>query len=187
MRGPAHILFRLSILAAALALAGAGCGGTNQSAEEQWANDVCTPMLNWNQQINQLYSDAKSAVSSPQPGTIDSLRTDAQKAVTATNQLKTDLGNLPPAPGESGQTAKDMLTSFASQMGQTVTALKSSVGGLSSSSTASQAATALAVAAGQLSTLTTQVKSTLSSVEQTSSKLRSGFEKASACKELKSS
>jgi hypothetical protein len=187
VRGPAHILFPLSILTAALAFAVAGCGGTNQSAEEQWANDVCTPVLNWNKQIKQLASDAKSEVSSPQAGTIDTLKTDAQKAVTTTNQLKTDLGNLPPAPGESGQTAKETLTSFAAQMSQVVTALKSNIGALSSSSSASQAATVLAGAAGQISTLTTQAKSTLSSVKQTSSKLKSGFEKASACKELKSS
>jgi pyruvate/2-oxoacid:ferredoxin oxidoreductase beta subunit len=42
-------------------------------------------------------------------------------------------------------------------------------------------------AAGQISTLSTQAKSTLSAVEQTSSKLKSGFEKANAYKELKSS
>lgn len=186
MKGPGRILLPVSILVAALAFTAAGCGG-GSSAEEDWANDVCTPVQDWSKQINQLINDAKTAVSSPDATTIDRLKTDAQKAVTATNELGSDLRSLPPAPGENGQTAKQTLTSFGDQMRQTVTALTKSVSALSSSSSASQAATALATAAGQVSTLTSQAKSTVDAVGQTSSKLKSGFDDASSCKDLRSS
>jgi hypothetical protein len=183
MRG--RFLLPLSALTLVLAFLAAGCGG-GQSAEEKWANDVCTPINDWNKQIRELINDAKSAVSSPDASTIERLRTDAQKAVSATNTLKSDLRDLPPAPGENGQTARQNFTSFANQVSQTVDQLKTTVSNLSASSNLTQAATALSSAAGQLSTFSTQAKSAVSSAEQTSSKLRSGFEDADSCKDLRS-
>jgi nitrate/nitrite-specific signal transduction histidine kinase len=182
---PVRILLPAALLLAVLAFVVAGCGG-GQSAEEKWADDVCTPVQNWQTQINQLVDDAKAAVSSPDASTISTLKTDAQKAVSATDKLRSDLRDLPPAPGENGQTARETVTSFANQMSQTVSALKSSVSKLSSSTSASQAASVLSGAAGQISTLTTQAKSAVNSVEQLSSKLKSGFEDADSCKDLRS-
>jgi nitrate/nitrite-specific signal transduction histidine kinase len=182
---PVRILLPASILTAALALVAAGCGG-GKSAEEQWAEDVCTPIQNWSDQISQLIDDAKAALSSPSGSTIEQLSTDAQKAATATNSMRNDLRDLPPAPGENGQTARETLTSFANQMSQTVSALKESVAKLTSSTSVSQATIVLSSAAGQVSTLTTQAKSAVSTVEQMSSKLRSGFEDADSCKDLRS-
>ena len=180
-----RILLPVSVLTLVLAFLAAGCGG-GQSAEEKWANDVCTPINDWNTQIRQLINSAKSAVSSPDASTIDKLKSDAQKAVSATNTLKSDLQNLPPAPGANGETARANFTSFANQVSQTVNMLNTSVSNLSSSTNLSQAATALSSAAGQLSTFTTQAKSAVSSAEQTSSKLKSGFEDADSCKDLRS-
>jgi gas vesicle protein len=185
MRGPGRILLPVSLLVAALAFAAAGCGG-GKSAEEKWAEDVCTPIQTWNEQIKQLVDNARSAVSSPDATTIDRLKADAQKAASATNTLKGDLQDLPPAPGDNGQTARQTITSFANQMSQTVSSLRSSVNSVASSSSASEAATALSSAAGQISTLTTQGKNAVNSVEQMSSKLKSGFEDADACKDLRS-
>jgi gas vesicle protein len=182
MRG--RLLLPLSALTLVLAFLAAGCGG-GQSAEEKWANDVCTPINDWNKQIRELINDAKSAVSSPDASTIERLRTDAQKAVSSTNTLKSDLQDLPPAPGANGQTARQNFTSFANQVSQTVDQLKTTVSTLSSSNL-TQAATVLSSAAGQLSTFSTQAKSAVSSAEQTSSKLRSGFEDADSCKDLRS-
>ena len=182
MRG--RILLPVSVLTIVLAFLAAGCGG-GQSAEEKWANDACTPINDWTTQITQLINDAKSAVSSPDATTIETLKTDAQKAVSATKTMKTDLQDLPPAPGANGQTARENFTSFANQVSHTVDMLKTTVSNLSSSNL-TQAATVLSSAAGQLSTFTTQAKSAVSSAEQTSSKLKSGFEDADSCKDLRS-
>jgi methyl-accepting chemotaxis protein len=180
-----RILLPVAVLTIVLAFLAAGCGG-GQSAEEKWANDVCTPINDWNTQIRQLINDAKSAVSSPDATTIDRLKTDAQKARDATDKLKSDLQSLPPAPGANGETARQNFTSFADQVSKTVDQLKTAVNNLSSSSNLSQAATVLAGAAGQLSTFSTQAKSAVSSAQETSSKLRSGFDKADSCKDLRS-
>jgi outer membrane murein-binding lipoprotein Lpp len=185
MRGRNRILLHVSMLIVVLALAAAGCGG-GKSAEEEWADEVCTQVQTWNKQIRQLADDAKSAASSPDATTIDRLKTEAQEAVTATDKLRTDLQDLPPAPGENGQTARETITSFANQTSQTVSALKTSVSRLPSSSNASQAATALAATAGHISILTAQAKSAVSTLEQMSSELKSGFEDADSCEDLRS-
>jgi uncharacterized phage infection (PIP) family protein YhgE len=176
----------LTVLVAALALVAAGCG-SSQSAEEKWANDVCTPIASWQKQINQVVNAAKSAVTSPQAGTLDTLKSEAKKAVTATDQMKSDLKGLPPAPGANGQAARETVTTFASQMSQIVDTLQSSVSSLSSSLSASEAVAALKNAAAQISPLLTQAKSTVSSLQQTSSKLKSGFQDAGSCKDLRGS
>ena len=177
----------LALLVAGLAFAAAGCGGSSQSAEEQWANDVCSPIASWQKQIKQLVSDAKSAVTSPQAGTLDTLKSDAEKAVTATDQMKSDLKALPPAPGANGESAKETVTTFASQMTQAVDTVQSSVSTLSSSSSVTEAANALKNAATQISPLLTQAKGTVDSLQQTSGKLKSGFQDASSCKDLRGS
>ena len=60
-------LLRLAPLAtvtALLAVAAAGCGGS-ESAQEKWANDVCSPLVDWSKQMKTLANDAKSTIQSP--------------------------------------------------------------------------------------------------------------------------
>jgi hypothetical protein len=179
-------LVPVALLTVALAVAAAGCGNS-ESAQEKWANDVCTPIGNWQDQMKQLVNDAKSAVQSPSASTVSTLQSDAKQAESATKDLKTNLQNVGPAPGDNGQTAEQTLNSFASTMSKTISALKSAVDGLSTSTSVSQAATALSSSASQLSGLATQTQTALNSVQQTSSELKSGFQDASACKDLKKS
>lgn len=183
MRPAALTVFPVAGFVAVLALLASGCG-SSQSAEEKWANQVCGPIVTWQKQIKQLVSDAKSAVTSPSSGTIDTLKSDAQQAVDATSTMKSDLQSVGPAPGSDGQTAKQTVTTFTSQMTQIVDSLKSNLSGVSSSTSASQALTSLQAASAQISPLLTQAKSTVSSLEQTSSDLKSGFQDASSCDSL---
>ena len=180
-------LVPVSVLTIALAVTAAGCGSSGQSAQEKWANDVCTQIGNWQKQMTDLVNGAKSAVQSPSAGTISTLQSDAKQAANATKDLETNLKNVGPAPGSNGQTAEQTLNSFASSMSKTINGLKSTVDSLSSSGSISQAATQLSSSAGQLSSLTSQTQTALNSVKQTSSDLEKGFENASACKNLKKS
>ena len=52
-------------LVASLAFVAAGCGGSSESAQEKWANDVCSPFVDWSNTMKQLANDAKSAIQSP--------------------------------------------------------------------------------------------------------------------------
>ena len=175
----------VALITAALAVAAAGCGGSSESAQEKWANDVCTPLLNWSKQISTLANDAKSAIQSPSTSTVNQLTSDAQQAADATKTLESDLKNLPPAPASNGQSLKDNFTKNANQVNQAISQLETSAKSLSSSGNLSQAATTLSTTAGQVSTFSSQMQSAIDTAKQSSSDLKKGFEDASSCQELK--
>ena len=179
-------LFKLAVaaLVASLAFAAAGCGGSSESAQEKWANDVCSPFVDWSNTMKQLADDAKSAIQSPSANSVDQLTNDAQSAVDATKTLESDLKDLPPAPGADGQSVKDTFTNYASQVNQAIAQLQSSAKALSTSKDLGTAATALSAAAGQVSTFSTQTQNAINAAKQTSDDMKKGFEDASSCQEL---
>jgi ABC-type transporter Mla subunit MlaD len=182
-----HALPRLvpvAALTAALAIVAAGCGGSSESAQEKWANDVCTQFVTWSKQMKTLGDDAKNAIQSPSASTVSQLQSDAQQAVDATKTLKANLSNLPPAPGANGQSVKSTFTTFANNVNQAIAQLKTSAEQLSSSKNLGDAATALSAAAGQLSSFSTQTQNAIDTAKQTSSDMQKGFENASSCKDL---
>ena len=171
-------------LVASLAFVAAGCGGSSESAQEKWANDVCSPFVDWSKTMTTLANDAKSAIQSPSASSVEQLQSDAQSAVNATKTLENDLKNLPPAPGSDGQSVKDTFTNYASQVNQAIAQLQSSAKALSSSSDLGSAATALSAAAGQVSTFSTQTQNAINSAKATSEDMKKGFEDASSCQDL---
>ncbi len=178
-------LVPVALLTVALAVAAAGCGNS-ESAQEKWANDVCTPIGNWQDQMKQLVNDAKSAVQSPSASTVSSLQSDAKQAESATKDLRPTSERRSRAGGQRPDGGADaQLVRLHNE--QDLSALKSAVDGLSTSTSVSQAATALSSSASQLSGLASQTQTALNSVQQTSSELKSGFQDASACKDLKKS
>jgi hypothetical protein len=177
----------IATLGTAVALLAAGCGGGGTpSAQEQWANDVCTQVAAWQDQITRLGSDAKDDISSPQPGLIESLKAEGQEAVTATKQLGTNLQSLPLAPVDNGQTVKELLSTFASEVNQTVDALKKDLDTLTASSSAGDAIKTLTNAAASVSGVVAEGKSTLESIQETAGDLKQGFGDADACKDVRS-
>jgi hypothetical protein len=173
---------------AALVLAAAGCGGGGSpSAQEQWANDVCTRVADWQTQITSLANAAQDDISSPNAGLVASLKADAQKAVDATKQLGQNLKSLPPAPGANGQTAKSVLDSFASEVTRTVESLQSELNALTASASAGAVVQTLSGAAADVASVVAKGKSTLDSVQETAGDLKQGFQDAKACKDLQKS
>ena len=172
-------------IAAALASFAAGCGG-GKSAEEEWAGNVCTVVANWKSQVTTATSNISNALQSPGSGTISTISTEVQSAVTATRELASNLkGDKPPNTDESGQ-AKQQLDSLATKAQSTATKAKQAVESVQGKSP-SQALQALSSLAPQLRSLSQQVSSTLSSIQASSSKLKEGFDKADSCKQFRSS
>jgi hypothetical protein len=144
-------------------------------------------VASWQSQLQGLASQAKDELSSPQLGVIANLKAEAQKAVTATNQLATNFQNLQPAPGTNGQTAKEVLNAFASDAEQTIDALKTDLDRLTASSSVGEAITTLSGAAANVSAVVAKGKTTLDSVSETASNLKQGFKDAESCKDLQKS
>jgi hypothetical protein len=174
------------LLAAAFMSVMAGCGG-GKSAEEEWADNVCTDVANWQSQVKTATGNISKALQSPGSGTVSTVSTQVQSAVNATRQLGTNLkGDKPPSTDE-GKQAKQQIDSLATQLQSTADKAKQTVESVPEGASASQAAQALSSLAGDLRSLAQQVSSTLSSVEASSSKLKEGFDKADSCKQFHSS
>jgi gas vesicle protein len=173
------------VLAGALASVAAGCGG-GKSAEEEWAGSVCTDVATWKNQVTTATSNIATALKSPSSETVSTISTEVQSAVTATNELATNLKGDKPPNTDEGKQAKQQLGSLATQLQSTATKAKQTVESVQGQS-ASQALQALSSLGPDLRSLAQQVSSTFSSIEASSSKLKEGFDKADSCKQFRSS
>jgi hypothetical protein len=172
----------LLALSVALAVLVAGCGG--QSAEEKYANGVCTDIGNWKDQIEQSVNDVRNQVQAPGTGTLAAISTNVQSAVGATKNLASDLKSRPAPDTDEGAEAKQDLEALGSQAQATVTKVKQTLANLPQNANLSEIASTLAPLAGSLQSLATKTSSTLESVKSAGSKMKDAFDKSDACKKL---
>ncbi len=167
-------------VAATLSFFAAGCG-SSASAEEKWADSVCTSIANWQDKITKSADDIKSKLQSPSVGTSAAIKEDVRSAVDATKGLVSDLkGNGPPNT-EGSTEAKQQLDTFATQLQTTATKTGDALDSLSGSTSLSELGAKLAPLAPQLEVLATSARSTVNSVSATGTKLKEGFQDADAC------
>jgi hypothetical protein len=172
----------LLALSVAVAVLSAGCGG--QSAEEKYANGVCTDIGNWKDQIKKSVNDVRDQVQSPGTGTLAAISTEVQSAVDATKNFASDLKSRPAPDTDEGTEAKQDLEALGSQAQATVTNVKQTVASLPQNASLSEIASKLAPLAGSLQSLATKSSSTIDSVKAVGSKMKDAFENSDACKKL---
>jgi hypothetical protein len=171
-------------LTAILATVAAGCGGS-KSAEEKWADSVCTDLGNWKSQVKQSTDDISTKIRSPQQGTLAAIKADIQKLVDATQQLAQNLNALGAPKTESGAQAKQQLETFASNLQTTTDKAKQTLATVPENAGLTETATKLAPLAPDLQSLAAQTKTTVQSIEASSSDLKKGFEQADSCKQFR--
>jgi sugar-specific transcriptional regulator TrmB len=172
-------------LVAILAFAAAGCGG--QSAEEKYANSVCSDISDWKDQIEKSANDVKAKIQSPEVGMLAAIETEIQEAVDATNQLASNLKSLEPPDTQEGRSARQQLEALASKAQTTANKAKQTVSSIPQGASITQTAQQLASLAPEINSLAVNTSSTLASVKETGEKMKDGFEDADSCKKLKSS
>jgi len=171
-------------LAAALASVAAGCG-SGASAEEKWADSVCTDLGNWKNQVKQTTDDIAAKLRSPQQGTLTAMKADVQKLVDSSQELAHNLSALAAPKTQSGTQAKQQLDSLASQFETTTNKAKQTLATVPENAGLTETATKLAPLAPDLQSLAAQAKTTVQSIEASSSDLKKGFEQADSCKQLR--
>jgi hypothetical protein len=162
------------LLALAVTLGLAGCGGDDENSAESWANDVCSSLSTW-------LTDIDEAVQSLTEGGLSTAEEDIEAAVDqigdATDNLANDLEELGPPETEGGEQARTEIESLATTLRSEVESVQQSVdsdeGALSVTSTVSMS----------ISSAATAVQSTLSDLEgvDPGGELRDGFESADEC------
>jgi hypothetical protein len=174
-----------ALLTATLAIAAAGCGGSEPSAAEDWAGDVCSAVGGWQDQIEQSAADIREQIQSPGAGTLAAIESEIEEGVDASKELADDLKSLEPPDAESGEQAQQELDSLADQIEETVDKTKETIDSLPENASLSEVVDTVAPLLPSLQALATNVSATLASVQERGSELKEGFDKAESCQKYR--
>ena len=158
----------------------AGCG-SSPSAEEKFADSVCSAVGDWQDQVTQSASDIKAKVQSPSTGMITAIQTDVQSAVDATSTLASSLGSIQAPGSDEGQAAQQQLNTLATQFKTSVDKTKQTVNGIPKNASLATTATSLATLGPTLDTLATTAQTTITAVQASGEALKNGFQDADSC------
>jgi septal ring factor EnvC (AmiA/AmiB activator) len=175
----------LVALAAVAVLVGAGCGGET-SAQEEWADNVCTDVGDWQDELQQAENDIRAALQSPGTGTLDAVGTAVRRATDATRKLSDELTALEAPSTESGAQAKQQLDALATQLESTATKARQTLDSVSQGADPVQAAQDLAALAPEVQSATTAASRTLEAIQASGTDLKDGFQNADSCDRFRS-
>ena len=179
-------LLVVGVAAAALAVAAAGCGGKSESAQETWANDVCSPLVTWKSEITKLTENVTELLKAPSAGAGASVEQSVTEAQQATKTLVTDLKAVGPPPGDNAAAAQDVITGLTKSLQTALASVQASVKSLQGSASLRQAIATLGTISTQVSGAVAETQGAVSSIEAVAGDLKDGFESASSCKDLRS-
>ena len=182
---PTKITAALVAIAATLMVAGAACGGET-SAEETWADSVCTDVGTWQDELEQAEEDIRTALQSPGTETLAAIDTAVRQAVEATRTLSDDLEALEAPETESGAQAKQQLDALATQLESTATKARQILDSVAQGADPIEAAQELAALTPEVQSATANASRTLEAIQASGSDLRKGFEDADSCDEFRS-
>jgi membrane protein implicated in regulation of membrane protease activity len=155
-----------------------GCGGSDESASESYANDVCSSFNTWASSIEETTNTLKDEGLSISK---DDIRTALDDAGAATDLLVTNLKDAGPPDTESGNKAKSEFETLTGQLEHQVDVVRDAVAsGGSPLSLASTVGAAISTAAGD-------VQSTFNELENVdpAGELGDAFKNSDDCKTLK--
>lgn len=181
-----HRSWSLALGAVTVAIAVSGCGGSNTSSAESWASDVCSAVGTWKTSVQQITTDAANALAKP-GATRDDATNAVKQGVDATQTMVDDLKALGPPDTPEGTQAKDDLDSFVTDSQQTLDGVSKALDDIPSGASLTQIVTQLAAQASTLQQTITSGQDLVASLQGLGGELKTGFEQADSCKELRSS
>jgi len=167
----------LLAVVALLVLAGCG-GGDDESSSEAYANDVCTSMNTWVEDVQGAIGSVRESGLST---TKSQIETAVQDVASATTNLTEDLRNLGAPDTEAGSEARDELQDFGNEVERQIETVQTAIASETS---------VVAIAA----TVSTALSQTLTAAQETyqqlqgldaSEELREAFEDSDACDTLR--
>jgi hypothetical protein len=171
---------------AALAVAAAGCGGSSESPQEKWANSICTPIMDWRDDVTNAADNVRAVIKTPSSESVQTIVTEVNSAVTATQTLENNLSSVGPPPTDNASSAQDIITGLRSSLQKSLNTAKSGAQQLQNSSSLNDVVTTITEIGSQLAGTVGQVQSAVTSLQESSSELKNGIDDADSCKDLRS-
>jgi hypothetical protein len=170
----------LASVVSVAALVAAGCGGSssNKSANEAYANSVCTAVGTWEEQVKSIATDFSGGISK---ATLQSKITQVQ---AATKTLTTEIKAVPAPNSSEGKAAKQQLDQLSTDITTTISSAKSAVDQLQGNASVATITAAVATLAPQVKDLATEATSAISTLKSAGGSLGSAFKNTSSCKSL---
>jgi hypothetical protein len=178
---------RVAPFVALLVALGAGCGGGGSGSEqEEWADGVCAPFVEWRSEIEAVEEELRAAFESPTLGLADTLRQAGTRASEATQELQQQLDAVgaPPVEDEEEADATEVIEGLAESLRETRDTVTAELEGLDSGSV-TEITESLSLVAAQISGALTQVETTIETLGGLTDELQSAFEDAESCEELR--
>jgi septation ring formation regulator EzrA len=173
------------ILTALLAFAAAGCGGSDPSATEDWAGDVCSAVSDWQDQIEKSAADIREQLQSPGVDTLEAIKNEITEAADASIDLSENLKSLEPPDTEAGDQAQQELEALGDQVDKTVDKTRETIEGLPENASLTEVAEAVAPLLPSIQALATNVSGSITSLKERSSELKESFDKADSCEKFR--
>jgi hypothetical protein len=155
----------------------AGCGGSDESATDEWAGDLCGSLTTWEDSITSLADELQ------QSPTRDQLESAANEAKDATDTLVDDLKGLGRPDTEAGQQAQETVDDLSTQVEDGVDTVQKAV---DDASGASGMLNAISVASTTFGTLLQQISAAVQKLQGLDSggELQSALQDNSSCQSL---
>jgi methyl-accepting chemotaxis protein len=174
-----HALAAFAIVLAALALVAAGCGDDEEetSSAAAWAEDFCTTVTDWQDELDRI-ADGLSASSST-----EDLEDAANEASDATDAFVEELRDLGGPDTESGEAVEDSLDELSDTVDAEKAELEEAV---DDAEGLTGAAGAIAEIGSSVAAIATALETTLQAIEDgdASGELETALEETPACDEL---
>ena len=171
-------------LAATLAFAVSGCGG-GTSPQEKWADNVCTNLGNWQDQLNKSVADVNSQLESPGPGTRTAIKSAIRSALEATQNLAHNLKGIGAPSGESGVQAKQEIDALASKLQARAKKVQQTIASVPQGASLTDIVLGLRALFPALQSAAVTTSNALKAVEANGSALKEGIDKADSCDQFR--
>ena len=171
------LLVAVPALAAALLAAGCG-GGDDETGAEAWANDLCTSVTTWTDQV-------ETSVNSLSGGNLsrNTLSAAVEDVGDATDTFESDIEGLGPPDTDAGEEAQEAVSTLSTQLQDGIDQIQTAFEG---ASTVTQVLNAASVATSTVATMWGQVTTTFTTLEglDAEGELRSALEDSSECQDI---
>ena len=175
-----RLLVSSAVLATALSMVAAGCGGKSSDTEanEAYADNVCTAIGTWQEQIRSIATDFSGGISEA------SLQAKVTQAESATKTMVNQIKAVSPPNTSEGQAAKQQLDQLSSDIENTVNSAKTSLGQIQGNASPATLSGAVATLAPQVKSLANETKSAISTLKSAGGSLSKAFKSTDSCKSL---